>query len=121
MPQLVSVTLVLVGLIHLLPLSGVLGSKHLQALYGLTLDETNLVILMRHRAVLFGLLGVLMMEAAFNTAHQWLALAIAFVSVVSYLVIERGEGNAQLRRVAHVDWVALVLILLGACARWFSA
>jgi hypothetical protein len=121
MPQLVSVTLVLVGLIHLLPLAGVLGPKRLHALYGLTLDETNLVILMRHRAVLFGLLGALMIEAAFNTAHQWLALVIAFVSVVSYLVIERGEGNAQLRRVAHVDWVAFALILLGACARWFSA
>ena len=120
MPQLVSVTLILVGIIHLLPLSGVLGKTRLHPLYGIEVDETNLAILMRHRAVLFGLLGVLMIEAAFHAAHQGLALAIAFVSVTSYLVIERGVGNAKLRRVAYVDWLALVLIVIGALARFVS-
>lgn len=118
MPQLVSVTLLLVGIIHLLPLSGVLGQQRLFALYGVDLNDTNLVILMRHRAVLFGLIGGLMIEAAFNVAHQAIALAIAFVSVVSYLVLERleGGGNAPLKRVAYVDWIALALLGIGAVA-----
>ena len=122
MPQLISVTLILVGIIHLLPLSGVLGKMRLRALYGIEVDETNLAILLRHRAVLLGLIGALMIEAAFDVAHQGLAFTIAFVSVTSYLVIERieGGGNAKLRRVAYVDWVALALLVMGAVARFVS-
>ena len=57
MKHIVSVMLVVVGLTHLLPLSGVLGAASLANLYGLQFNEANLEILMRYRAVLFGLLG----------------------------------------------------------------
>ena len=57
----VSAMLAVVAVIHLLPLSGVLGAGRLAALYGLPFDEPNLAILMRHRAVLFGLLGVFLL------------------------------------------------------------
>ena len=50
--------LVLVGIIHLLPVAGVLGVDRLAALYGIALSEPNIEILMRHRAILFGLLGL---------------------------------------------------------------
>jgi len=56
--MIISVLLIIVAVIHLLPLSGVLSGKRLTALYGLSFQEPNLEILMRHRAVLFGLLGV---------------------------------------------------------------
>ena len=55
MRYLVSAMLVIVGIIHLLPLSGVLSESRLTVLYGIPFDEPNLEILMRHRAVLFGL------------------------------------------------------------------
>ena len=57
MKHIVSVMLVVVGLTHLLPLSGVRGAASLAHLYGLQFNEPTLEILMRHRAVLFGLLG----------------------------------------------------------------
>jgi len=57
MRYLVSGMLVVVGVIHLLPLSGALSETRLTALYGISFDDPNLAILLRHRAVLFGLPG----------------------------------------------------------------
>ncbi len=73
MRYLIAAMLVVVGLIHLLPLSGVLGGERLAALYGLSFSEPNLAILMRHRAVLFGLLGLFFLFAAFHPPFRTLA------------------------------------------------
>ncbi len=58
MEKVITGLLVLVGIIHLLPVFGVLGVERLAALYGISLGEPNIEILMRHRAILFGLLGL---------------------------------------------------------------
>lgn len=55
MGKIISILLGIVAVIHLLPLAGVLGPQRLQSLYGLAFTEPELVILMQHRAVLFGL------------------------------------------------------------------
>jgi uncharacterized membrane protein YuzA (DUF378 family) len=83
--KLISLMLVIAGIIHVLPLAGVAGSERLAALYGLDFSDPNLAILMRHRAVLIGLLGVLLIYAAFRPSQQpvaFVALAIAIIAVV---------------------------------------
>ena len=82
MRYLVSAMLVVVAVIHLLPLAGVLGGERLASLYGQDFNEPNLAILMRHRAVLFGLLGAFMLFAAFRPAWQDVAFVAGFVSVL---------------------------------------
>ena len=115
MKYLVSATLVLVGFIHLLPLSGVLGSERLASLYGLQFNEPNLEILMRHRAVLFGLLGAFMVFAAFKPAFQTVAFIAGFISVVSFLYLAWAVGsyNEQVGRVFVADVVALAFLVVG--------
>ena len=121
MKYLVSAMLVVVGLIHLLPLSGVLGSERLASLYGLTFNEPNLEILMRHRAVLFGLLGAFMVFAAFKPALQTIALIGGFISVVSFLYLAWSVGgyNAQIGRVFIADVVAVGCLVVGGLAHAF--
>jgi len=118
MRHFVSAMLVVAGIIHLLPLSGVLGSGQLGLLYGVALGEPNLVLLLRHRAVLFGLLGAFLLLAAFMPALQPLAFAAAFVSVLSFLWLAWpiDSFNAQVRRVFVADAVALVCLVLGVAA-----
>ncbi|HPF26012.1 MAG TPA: hypothetical protein P5528_09825 [Steroidobacteraceae bacterium] len=113
---LVSVTLLVVGVIHLLPLTGVLGPERLAVLYGMPFAEPNLAILMRHRAVLFGLLGSLLVVAAFRPALQAVALIAGWVSVLSFLALAWSIGgyNAEIGRVIAADGIAAVCLAAGS-------
>jgi hypothetical protein len=115
MNHIVSAMFLVVGIIHLLPLSGVLGAERLGLLYGFSCAEPNLAILMRHRAVLFGLLGGLLVFAAFHPPTQLIAFVLGFTSVVSFLALAASVGgyNYQLRRVFIADIVAFVCLLIG--------
>jgi len=108
--------LVIVGIIHLLPLSGVLGSERLSILYGISINETNIEILMRHRAVLFGLLGAFLIYAAFKPALQSLALIAGFISVISFIAIawSAGDYNDSVRKVIWADIVAIVALTIAS-------
>ncbi len=85
--KLIAALLILAGIIHLLPLAGVLGAERLATLYGLPFQEPNLLLLMRSRAVLFGLLGALLVYAALRPTLQPLALFGGLVSVLSFLCL----------------------------------
>jgi hypothetical protein len=106
--------------LHLLPLAGVVGASRLSALYGIAVVEPNLELLLRHRAVLFGVLGGLCIAAAFRPALQGVTLAAAATSVISFLLLARAVGgyNAQVGRVVTADWIALAALALGAVAYW---
>jgi hypothetical protein len=115
--------LTLAGIIHLFPLPGVLGAGQLTRLYGVSADDPNLGILLRHRAVLFGLLGALLIVAAFRPDLRAVALIAGLVSTVSFLVIAWGVGgyNAQVARVVVADLLAVVLLLVAAGIEWRKA
>lgn len=106
--------LVLVAVIHALPLAGVLGAGKLLQLYGVPVPDPNTELLLRHRAVLFGLLAALLGYAAFRPDLHRLALVAGLASVVSYLGLWAAMAgtNAALAVVARVDGVALVLLLV---------
>lgn len=114
MNRLLAALLLVAGIIHLLPLVGVLGGERLNALYGLTLNEPNLQILMRHRAVLFGLLGALLVAAAFVPGLRGPALLGGLVSVIAFLLLAWSAPlyNEALQRVVVADWLALACLLL---------
>jgi hypothetical protein len=121
--MLISAMLVIVAIIHLLPLSGLLGAEKLNALYGTSIGDPDLEILMRHRAVLFGLLGVFILVAAFRPELQVMALVAGFVSVLSFLWLASsvGDYNSQIVRVVLADGVAMVCLIVAAAARIYLA
>lgn len=112
---LVSLSLIVVGVIHLLPLSGAIGVEQLNALYGIGITDPDLAILMRHRAVLFGLLGLFCVYAAVRPPLQLIALTAGAVSVGAFLYLAWATGgyNVALKRVFVVDLVAAVFLAVG--------
>jgi hypothetical protein len=119
---LVPTMLALVALIHLAPLAGVLGAARMEAAYGVEIAGPDLALLMRHRAVLFGLLGGLMLAAIFVQALQPWALGLALLSAGAFVLLAWATPghNANLARVAMVDVAAVVFALVGLGAWWFQ-
>ncbi|MEM7281796.1 MAG: phosphopantetheine adenylyltransferase [Pseudomonadota bacterium] len=111
----VSASLLALGVIHLLPLIGVLGVDRLNELYGVTIQDRDLELLMRHRAVLFGMLGGLLFASVFVASLRSVAFCLAFVSVSSFLVLawSMGKLGAEVQTVFWVDVVALVVLAVG--------
>ena len=100
---------VIAGLINIIPVTGVLGPARLEALYGQTFADADLVLLMRHRAVFFGLLGVFLIAAAFQSHLRTLAAVAGLVSMGSYslLALPLAEHGAAVQRVFWADLVGI--------------
>jgi hypothetical protein len=120
MRHVVTACLLVAALIHLLPVAGVAGAERLQALYGVALDDPNLVLLMRHRAVLFGIVGVLLATAAFVPSLRSVALIVGGASAVAFLVLAWMSPplNAAVGRVVTADVVAVGALALAAVIHW---
>jgi hypothetical protein len=114
MRLLITSLLLVVGVIHLLPVTGVLGRQQLAELYGLPFAEPDLEILMRHRAVLFGILGLFLIVAAFTPTLQLHAFSAGLLSVGSFLWLAWSVGgySPQIRRVVVADLVALFCLIV---------
>lgn len=123
MDKMIAGLLILTGIVHLLPVSGVLGADRLQSLYGVAIGEPNLLILMRHRALLFASIGLLLIAAAVIRDWQVPAIAAALVSVSGFLALaSMSDGaNALVRRVLLVDWCALAFLLTAVGLKLFAA
>jgi len=110
----VAVILFGVGLLHLLPVVGVTGAKSLDKLYDIQISDANLLVLMRHRAVLFGLIGALLIVAAFVPDIQLAAITVGLISLLSFILIAQSTRNynAKIRQVVRIDIVALIFLAI---------
>ncbi len=123
MRYIISGSLLIGAFIHLLPISGIFGARSLAKLYGVAVADANVEILLRHRAVLFGLLGAFLVAAAFDRSIEMPAFIAGIASTASFLVLARLVGNysSQLSRVVLADIVALMALVIGAGAHVLSA
>jgi len=117
MQKLVTVALLVAGVINLYPVVGVISVDQLEKLYGVSLNNTDLIILMRHRAVLFGLLGSFLIYSAFRSSIQTLACIAGLVSMISFIALAYSSGHfgEALNKAIIADLVgslALVAVLI---------
>jgi hypothetical protein len=110
--------LLVAGLIHLLPVPGVLGVGALARLYGIAVTDPNTAILLQHRALLFGVLGVFMLCAVGLPSLRVAALTVGLVSAASFIGVALWVGgyNAAIGRVVIADVVASILLAVGLAA-----
>ena len=109
----ITVLMLVVAAIHLIPISGFFGTQMLASLYAVDITNDNLEILMRHRAMLLGILGGIFVYAAFNRVIQPIAFVVAFVSIASFfaLCFSVGDFNHAIRKVVIADIIATIALL----------
>jgi hypothetical protein len=122
MSVVVAVALVLSGVIHLLPVIGVAGPSRVARMYDVRIDGPDLTVLLVHRAVLFGLLGTLLVAGAWIDDLQPYAIGAGLVSDIAFLVVARVNPgiNPAMQRVVRADVVSIAL-LAGAAISWIVA
>jgi hypothetical protein len=117
--RIIQVALIVAGLIHFLPVTGVIGAERLTAMYAIPFADPNLLILMRHRAVMLGLLGGLVLYSVFRPGMQGTGIVIGTVSLASIVGLAWSIGgyNQPLSRVVMADSVAVFCFLVAAALR----
>ena len=118
----ITLCLVIVGLINLAPVLGVISAQRLEAGYSITLAGNDLAILMRHRALLFGVLGAFILYSAFNPLHQLPAMIMGGVSMVGFawLVIATGGYNEAVGKVLLIDVVGILFLCVAAVLKYVA-
>lgn len=110
------------AVVNLAPGIGVLSNARLATLYGVAVNDPNLAILMRHRAVLLAIVGGLLAFAALHPPLRPAATVAGLVSMLSFVVVLYAVGgyNAQLGRVAVIDVVASIALVAAAGVDYFA-
>lgn len=119
----IGVVFVLVGLLNAYPAIGMLGSKQLNGLYGLTFTEANLLTLMQHRAVMLGLIGLFLIVAAFRRELQPAAFVLGFASMLSFVLFARLQDDPSpwISKVAVADIAGSALLAVALGLYWLRA
>ena len=114
MNWLVSAGLVVAAVIHLLPVPGILGPDCLARLYGVAIADPDMTIMMRHRALLFGVLGLFMLAAAAKPEWQAPAAVAGLVSAAGFILLawQVGGYSPAIARVVTADIVAVAALLI---------
>ncbi len=122
MKLVVSLCMIAAGIIHLLPITGVIGAEQLSRLYGIRLDDPNLAILMRHRALMFGVLGAFLVYSAFKPDIQYLAIVAGLVSAVGFVVIAQTSmpHSEFITKIVFADYVAIAALLIAGVIKWLQ-
>ena len=114
MSKVIGFCLVIVGLINFLPVIAVVSAQRLESAYDVALSSNDLIILMRHRALLFGLLGGFILFSVYSPSYQSAAMLMAGISMVGFAVLAHSVGgfNAAMNKVLVADYVGIVFLII---------
>jgi hypothetical protein len=107
--------LLLSGIINFLPSLIVFFPAKIKGAYGISANEPNLELLLRHRAVFFGMIGFLMMYAAITKKHLDISTILGLVSMFSFMglyLLYPQSINSELSKVFWIDVIAGLLLLI---------
>ena len=111
------------GAINLMPVAGLAGASALHRLYGTMIRDPNVLLMLQHRALLLGSLGVALLVSIWRTRWRPVAAAAGLLSMGSYVLMAAviGGYNAALQRVVIADVIAMACLIAALSLRQSEA
>ena len=102
-------------IINFLPVMLAFFPEKISKAYGIELPNTNYELLLRHRAIMLGLVGALMIFAAISKKYHSISVTIGLISMVSFIVLYFMINgiNIELGKVMKMDIIAIALLSIG--------
>ena len=117
------IALGLAGIVNLLPALLVFMPQNISKSYGVAVPDGNYELLLRHRGVMFGVVGGLILYSAFTKRYYEVSTLAGLVSMVSfvglYYLIDK-PINAELKRVMQIDVFAIIILMVGLGLYWLT-
>lgn len=116
MELLFRIALFISGIINILPSLLAFLPDKISKSYGIDIPNSNYELLLRHRAILFGIIGGLMIYSAIVKKHYELSTIAGLVSMTSFIILYFLIGkdiNQELKKVMMIDVVATVILCIG--------
>ncbi len=110
------ISLFISGIINLLPSILAFIPNKISQSYGIEIPNSNYELLLRHRAILFGIIGGIMIYSAITKNNYSIAVLIGLISMISFILLFKlvnGEINHELNKVMKIDIVGIIILLIG--------
>ena len=109
------IILFLAGVVNFIPSLLTFFPERISNSYGIVLAGADLELLLRHRAVMFGIIGGLMIYSALKKKYYAMAVSVGLISMVSFLILYFliGGVNQELGKVMQIDAGATLLLIIG--------
>ncbi|MFD0360914.1 hypothetical protein ACFQZZ_05565 [Nocardia sp. GCM10030253] len=107
--------LVAAGLLNALPVIGAVSPWWARSAYGIEVVSRDVEVLLRHRGVLFAVVGVGLLVAVFRPHLRSAAVTANATSFASFIILVLAErpGNPSLVRIAWFDVAGLIALAVG--------
>ncbi|MEV6427562.1 hypothetical protein [Nocardia sp. NPDC051463] len=104
--------LVAAGLLNVVPMLGAISPHWDRSAYGIDAVSGDVEVLLRHRGLLFGIVGVGLVVAVY-LPHLRNAAMTANATSFIILVLAQPSGNSSLDRIAWFDVAGLIALAIG--------
>lgn len=116
MSKAITFCLIIVGLINFLPILGIGSALQIEQAYAVIIESNDVEILLRHRALLFGIIGGFVVISAFKEHYQKPAMVMAAISMAGFIatVLTVGGYNDSINKILMIDVIGLLFLIAAA-------
>ena len=110
----IKVVFMLTGLVHLMPFSGMFSAARIEELYSIAITgDADMALLMQHRALFFGIVGLLSIMAIWRVGLRPVARLVALASMLGFVVLYllSGPVSPAMDKIFWADAVMSVLMV----------